>query len=119
MLESQLQRCTAENRRARCDLGQAFSVPETRNGGAGRHPEYITDRQLLALRLVAESIASRGVPPTLREIGSTMRIRSTNGVCDHLMALERKGFITRERIFSRAIVITDKGRTLLEVRGGR
>ena len=44
-----------------------------------------------------------GYPPTLREIGSRMGIRSTNGVNDHLRALERKGYLTREDMKSRAL----------------
>lgn len=35
------------------------------------------------------------MPPTMREIGKVMCIRSTNGVADHLRALERKGYIRR------------------------
>jgi len=45
----------------------------------------------------------RGYPPTLREIGAHMGIRSTNGVNDHLRALERKGYLTREDMKSRAL----------------
>jgi len=39
----------------------------------------------------------------LREIGARMGIRSTNGVNDHLRALERKGYLTREDMKSRAL----------------
>lgn len=55
----------------------------------------LTTRQKLALDCIRNSIAERGIPPTLREIGEVMGIRSTNGVCDHLRALERKGFLKR------------------------
>ncbi len=51
----------------------------------------LTHRQQMVLDFIRESIADRGYPPTLREIGARMGIRSTNGVNDHLRALERKG----------------------------
>jgi repressor LexA len=46
---------------------------------------------------------ANGYPPTLREIGEHMGIRSTNGVNDHLKALERKGYLVREELKSRAL----------------
>ena len=48
----------------------------------------LTDRQKEVLDFIQESIGTRGYPPTLREIGERMGIRSTNGVNDHLKALE-------------------------------
>lgn len=63
----------------------------------------LTDRQQQVLRYIRDSITERGYPPTLREIGAHMGIRSTNGVNDHLRALERKGYLTREDMKSRAL----------------
>src|SRR5215831_16376427 len=63
----------------------------------------LTDRQQQVLEYIRTSIAHRGYPPTLREIGAHMGIRSTNGVNDHLRALERKGFLTREDMKSRTL----------------
>lgn len=63
----------------------------------------LTDRQQMVLDYIKESITSRGYPPTLREIGAKMGIKSTNGVNDHLRALERKGYLTREDMKSRAL----------------
>jgi repressor LexA len=57
----------------------------------------------MVLDFIRQSIADRGYPPTLREIGARMGIRSTNGVNDHLRALERKGYLTREDLKSRAL----------------
>ena len=67
----------------------------------------LTHRQRQVLDFIRESISERGYPPTLREIGCHMGIRSTNGVNDHLRALERKGFLTREDMKSRALRPTD------------
>jgi repressor LexA len=63
----------------------------------------LTERQQMVLDFIRQSIADRGYPPTLREIGAKMGIRSTNGVNDHLRALERKGYLTREDMKSRAL----------------
>jgi repressor LexA len=63
----------------------------------------LTKRQQMVLDFISQSITDRGYPPTLREIGSHMGIRSTNGVNDHLRALERKGYLTREDMKSRAL----------------
>lgn len=63
----------------------------------------LTDRQREVLDFITESIRKRGYPPTLREIGSHFGIKSTNGVNDHLRALEKKGFLHREDLKSRAL----------------
>jgi len=63
----------------------------------------LTQRQQMVLDFIRQSIQDRGYPPTLREIGARMGIRSTNGVNDHLRALERKGYLTREDMKSRAL----------------
>jgi repressor LexA len=63
----------------------------------------LTARQEQVLAYIRDSILQRGYPPTLREIGAHMGIRSTNGVNDHLRALERKGYLSREDMKSRAL----------------
>ena len=69
----------------------------------------LTQRQQMVLDFIRQSISDRGYPPTLREIGARMGIRSTNGVNDHLRALERKGYLTREDMKSRALRPTSLG----------
>jgi repressor LexA len=71
------------------------------NPGDGK--EALTDRQRQVLDFIGRSIERRGYPPTLREIGEHMGIRSTNGVNDHLKALEKKGYLAREDLKSRAL----------------
>jgi repressor LexA len=73
----------------------------------------LTDRQLEVLRFIAREIEERGYPPTIREIGEALDIRSTNGVNDHLKALERKGFLTRDPVKSRALIPTEAARGAL------
>ena len=66
-------------------------------------PDALTLRQREILEFITSFIQERGYPPTLREIGEHFGIRSTNGVNDHLKALEKKGFLAREDLKSRAM----------------
>jgi repressor LexA len=65
--------------------------------------DALTQRQREILDFISASIVERGFPPTLREIGEHFQIRSTNGVNDHLKALEKKGHLRREDLKSRAM----------------
>ena len=73
----------------------------------------LTDRQLEVLRFIATEIEERGYPPTIREIGEALGIASTNGVNDHLKALEKKGFLVRDPVKSRALTPTPQARDAL------
>lgn len=55
----------------------------------------LTRRQAAILQFIIESIRDAGYPPTIAEIGLKFGIASTNAVNDHLLALQRKGFIHR------------------------
>lgn len=72
-----------------------------------------TARQMAALQFVGDSLRRHGRPPTLREIGAHMGIRSTNGVNDHLTALERKGLVERDDMLTRGIRLTPRGLAVL------
>ena len=65
--------------------------------------EVLTDRQQEILDYIRRHIEENGYPPTVREIGSEFGIRSTNGVADHLKSLERKGYLSRGSLKSRAL----------------
>src|SRR5512140_2510034 len=73
----------------------------------------LTERQLEVLRFIANEIEQRGYPPTIREIGEALDIASTNGVNDHLKALERKGYLQRDPVKSRALIPTSAARHVL------
>jgi len=84
--------------------------------------EALTSRQREILDFISSSIVERGFPPTLREIGEHFQIRSTNGVNDHLKALEKKGHLRREDLKSRAmrpiILSPDGGAEVVPLRRG-
>lgn len=73
----------------------------------------LTDRQREMLTHIGEAIRRTGMPPTVRELARLMNITSTNGITDHLRALERKGFIDRHDMLSRGITLTKKGLALV------
>lgn len=81
--------------------------------------EELTDRQKEILNFIVKESEERGFPPTIREIGEEMDIRSTNGVNDHLKALERKGYLTRGEQQSRSLVPTKRARLVLGMSAGR
>lgn len=67
----------------------------------------LTKRQESILRFIIESIRDVGYPPTIAEIGEEFGISSTNGVNDHLLALDKKGYIERSSK-ARGIHVTPK-----------
>lgn len=66
-------------------------------------PQTLTRRQRQALEAIEEIIARQGRPPTLRELGRSLKITSTNGVRYLLDALEGKGYISRQSRTARGI----------------
>lgn len=68
--------------------------------------DKLTDRQQQVLDFIQAKIQRDGYPPTIREIGDQLGIRSTNGVNDHLKALSKKGYLQRTEAKSRACVPT-------------
>lgn len=65
--------------------------------------DKLTKRQTAVLDFIIDCIDTEGYPPTIREIGDHLGIKSTNGVNDHLKAIERKGYLEREDAKSRAL----------------
>lgn len=73
----------------------------------------LTTRQRDILQFIVDNTEKMGFPPTIREIGVHFQIKSTNGVNDHLKALERKGYLLRTDQLSRSLVATALGRRYL------
>ncbi len=68
----------------------------------------LSPRQQEVLSFIERFLSAEGSPPTLREIGKALGIRSTNAVNDHLNVLERKGAILRSRARSRGITVVHR-----------
>jgi len=65
----------------------------------------LTRRQEEILEFVVERVREEGFPPTLKEIAARFRLSSPNAARDHLLALERKGFLRRSAEKSRALTL--------------
>jgi len=67
----------------------------------------LTARQRQILDFILGQIDRRGIPPTIREIGVQFGISSPNGVRDHLLALQRKGYLKRTPEKSRSLEVAE------------
>lgn len=67
--------------------------------------EGITGRQREVLEAIHDIMRRTGIPPTVREIGDRLGLRSSCTVQRHLRALEAKGFIKRDRTKARSLTI--------------
>lgn len=54
-----------------------------------------TPRQAVVLKLIEESLAQRGYPPSLRELAAALKLSGTRAVEKHVQALEKKGLLKR------------------------
>ncbi|WP_305094786.1 transcriptional repressor LexA [Prescottella sp. R16] len=63
----------------------------------------LTDRQRRVLEVIRASVAERGYPPSIREIGDAVGLTSTSSVAHQLRTLERKGFLRRDPNRPRAV----------------
>ncbi len=48
------------------------------------------------LEVIAQSVTTRGYPPSIREIGDAVGLTSTSSVAHQLRTLERKGYLRRD-----------------------
>ncbi len=77
----------------------------------------LSERQRRIYELIVEYTRREGRPPTNREIGQGVGIRSTGHIDHHLTALEKKGLITRVRGKSRGIRMNETATGGLRVVG--
>ncbi len=70
----------------------------------------VSDRQRAILDYVHEYVDQNGYPPTVREMGEAVGLRSPSTVHAHLAQLERAGLLRRDPTKPRAIELTDRHR---------
>ena len=73
----------------------------------GETAARLTPRQRKVLACIRESFASRGYPPSMREIGDSVGLASPSSVKHQLQVLERKGFLRRDPNRPRAMELVD------------
>jgi repressor LexA len=66
------------------------------------------ERKQKILETIAQAIAERGYPPSVREIADAVGLASTSAVHHHLTALERDGLLERAQNSSRALRLTSR-----------
>jgi repressor LexA len=70
----------------------------------------VTERQRAILEYLHEYVDEHGYPPTVREIGEAVGLRSPSTVHAHLAQLERAGALKRDPTKPRAIELADRRR---------
>ena len=79
--------------------------------------EGLSKRQREVLDFIINKISNHNIPPTYREIGEALGIKSTNGVSDHIRMLIKKRYIERSsegRGLARGLLLTEKANVRME-----
>ena len=71
--------------------------------------DELTPRRRQILDFIATTIQERGYPPTVREIGAEIGLKSSSSVHYHLRVLEDEGYITRDGSLTRALRVSGSG----------
>lgn len=67
--------------------------------------KHLTARQNDVMAFIHERITQQGYAPSFREIAEHLHI-TIKGAYDHVLALERKGYLRRHRNTARSLTIT-------------
>lgn len=70
----------------------------------------LSKRQAQVLAYIKKCMRDNLLPPTLREIRTELGVASVYAITNHLRALEKKGWITREFRKARCISLTEKAK---------
>lgn len=72
----------------------------------------LTDRQSRIMDVIQRAVAERGYPPSVREIGEAVGLKSPSSVHSQMNTLEEMGYIRRDPTHPRAIeVLAENGQT--------
>ena len=74
-----------------------------------KDPNALNIREKAILKFIEKQINANGYPPSVREIGKAVDLKSTATVHGYIASLEKKGYIKKE---------SQKGRTLKLLKGG-
>ncbi len=66
------------------------------------------DNQQKILEFIKKEIQTKGYPPSVREIGDAVGLKSTSTVHGHLTRLEKKGLLYRDSMKPRAIEVLEE-----------
>jgi len=68
-------------------------IPAEREPGGSAHA--LSERQEEVLQFVRDAVRQHGYPPSIREIGEAVGLRSTSSVSYQLQVLQKKGYLQR------------------------
>ena len=78
--------------------------------GRKKDPDALNKREKAILKFIEKEVMANGYPPSVREIGKAVGLKSTATVHGYIAKLEEKGYVKKEQ---------QKGRTLKLLKGGR
>lgn len=67
--------------------------------------DALTPRQRRVLEVIRDTVAGRGYPPSIRELGDAVGLASSSSVSHQLKVLEQKGFLRRDPNRPRAMEV--------------
>jgi len=70
-----------------------------------RRRKSLSDKQLAILDVIQRSVTSRGYPPSMREIGDAVSLKSLSSVAHQLNQLELSGYLRRDPNRPRALEV--------------
>ncbi|WP_350350003.1 transcriptional repressor LexA [Agromyces sp. G08B096] len=80
-------------------------MDRTREAAAGRRRKSLSAKQVAILEVIQRSVAQRGYPPSMREIGDAVGLSSLSSVTHQLNQLELAGYLRRDPNRPRALEV--------------
>jgi repressor LexA len=74
----------------------------------------VTDKQREVLQYIATFVEDNGYAPAIRDVAGAFEC-SVKGAYDHVVALEKKGLIERDKNRSRSIQLAGRGKQILHI----
>jgi repressor LexA len=78
----------------------------------------VTEKQRQVLQFISGYMDQHGYAPAIRDVASAFDC-SVKGAYDHVVALEKKGLIDRDKGRSRSILLADRGKQVLRIQEPR
>jgi repressor LexA len=109
---------SSEEQERRHPRGPAVVTGPKTRAAARRDPSQLSERQRAILEVIHGHVDAHGYPPSVREIGDAVGLKSTSSVHAQLETLEEKGYLRRDPTKPRALELGRDPETFLDVRPG-
>ena len=84
-------------------------MSDSEERGATRRRTSLSEKQQAILEVIQRSKATRGYPPSMREIGDAVGLSSLSSVTHQLNQLELSGYLRRDPNRPRALEVDERG----------